>query len=126
MQARYDIDLTNPGADEVSVSATLTRAHQARTEAENERTEAAGARTDKVVVGAAVAGADRQHKRHRTNPVTTPRSGVSSWRKASEVTATVKRSIPDSWRTNTKVPRQPPPLARTPTSQGIQDGQAGW
>lgn len=60
VQARYGIDVNNPGADEASVSAALTRAQQARTEAENERTKAAAARTDEVVAGAAVAGANRQ------------------------------------------------------------------
>ncbi|MDE8669943.1 hypothetical protein PY310_15280 [Pseudarthrobacter sp. H3Y2-7] len=63
VQARYGIDVNNTGADEASVSAALTRAQQARTETDNERTKAAAAaRTDEAVVGAAVAGANRQDK----------------------------------------------------------------
>jgi hypothetical protein len=60
VQGRYGIDVNNTGADEASVSAALTSAQQARSEAENERTKAAAARTDEVVAGAAVAGANRQ------------------------------------------------------------------
>ncbi len=60
VKARYGIDVNNTGADEASVSAALTRAQQARTEAENEKAKAAAARTDEVVAGAAVAGANRQ------------------------------------------------------------------
>ncbi|MDQ0823707.1 hypothetical protein QFZ69_004653 [Arthrobacter sp. V1I7] len=60
VQARYGIDVNNTGADERSVSEALTRAQQARHEAENERTKASAARTDEVVVGAAVAGANTQ------------------------------------------------------------------
>jgi hypothetical protein len=60
VQARYAIDVNNTGPDEASVSAALTRAQEARVEAENERTKASGARTDEVVAGAAVAGANRQ------------------------------------------------------------------
>jgi hypothetical protein len=62
VQARYGIDVNNTGADEASVSAALTRAQRARTEAENERAKAAVARTDEVVAGAAVAGANSQDK----------------------------------------------------------------
>ncbi|MFF1253711.1 hypothetical protein ACFVYC_14605 [Pseudarthrobacter sp. NPDC058329] len=62
VQARYGIDVNNPGADEASVSAALTRVQQARTEAENEKANAAAARTDEVVAGAAVTGANRQDK----------------------------------------------------------------
>jgi len=62
MQARYGIDVNNTGADEASVSAALTRAQEARVEAENERTKTSAARTDEVVFGAAVAGANRQDK----------------------------------------------------------------
>jgi hypothetical protein len=60
VQARYGIDVQNTGADEASVFAALTRAQQARHEAENERTKASAARTDDAVAGAAVAGANRQ------------------------------------------------------------------
>jgi hypothetical protein len=66
VQARYGIDVNNTGADEASVSAALTRSQQARTEAESERTKAAGARTDEAVVGAAVAGANRQDQAAQT------------------------------------------------------------
>ncbi|NSX38647.1 hypothetical protein HTS88_19895 [Pseudarthrobacter oxydans] len=62
VQARYGIDVNNPGADEASVSAALTRTQQARTDAENERTKASAARTDEAVAGVAVAGANRQDK----------------------------------------------------------------
>ena len=62
VQARYGIDVNNPGADEASVSAALSRAQQARTDAENERTKASAARTDEAVAGVAVAGANRQDK----------------------------------------------------------------
>lgn len=62
VQARYGIDVNNTGADEASVSAALTRAQEARIEAENERTKTSGARTDEVVVGAAMAGANSQDK----------------------------------------------------------------
>jgi colicin import membrane protein len=60
VQARYGIDVNNTGADEASVSAALTRAQQARTEAENDRAKASAARTDEAVAGAAVAGANSQ------------------------------------------------------------------
>jgi colicin import membrane protein len=60
VQARYGIDLNNTGADEASVSAALTRAQQARSEAETERTKASAARSDEIVAGATVAGANRQ------------------------------------------------------------------
>ncbi|WP_028272842.1 hypothetical protein [Arthrobacter sp. UNC362MFTsu5.1] len=62
VHARYGIDVNNTGADEASVSAALTRAQQARTEAESELTKAAAARTDEVVTGTVVAGANRQDK----------------------------------------------------------------
>ncbi|KUM37450.1 hypothetical protein [Arthrobacter sp. EPSL27] len=60
VQARYGIDVNNTGAEEASVSAALTRAQQARSEAENERTKASAARTDEAVAAVAVAGANRQ------------------------------------------------------------------
>nr|AKG47377.1 hypothetical protein [Arthrobacter sp. 68b] len=66
VHARYGIDVNNTGADEASVSAALTRAQQARAEAENERAKAAAARTDEAVVGAAVAGANGQDKATQT------------------------------------------------------------
>jgi colicin import membrane protein len=60
VQTRYGIDVDNTGADEASVSEALARAQQTRSEADSERTQATAARTDEVVVGAAVAGANRQ------------------------------------------------------------------
>jgi colicin import membrane protein len=60
VKVRHGIYVNNTGADEASVSAALTRAQQVRAEAENERTKASGARTDEVVVGATVAGANKQ------------------------------------------------------------------
>ncbi|CAN7546800.1 hypothetical protein LJR013_003908 [Pseudarthrobacter oxydans] len=60
VQARYGIDVNNPGADEGSVSEALIRAQQARSEGETERNKAAAARSDEVVVSSAVAGANRQ------------------------------------------------------------------
>jgi colicin import membrane protein len=60
VQSRYGIDVNNTGADEASVSEALARAQQARSEAESERTKATAARTDEVVVGTAVASANRQ------------------------------------------------------------------
>ncbi|WP_211882925.1 hypothetical protein [Pseudarthrobacter albicanus] len=60
IQASYGIDVNNTGADEASVSAALTRAQQARAEADNERTKATAARTDEAMAVAAVEGANRQ------------------------------------------------------------------
>lgn len=60
VQTRYGIDVDNTGADEASVSAALTRAQQARAEAETERTKAAAARADEVIASVAVEGANRQ------------------------------------------------------------------
>jgi colicin import membrane protein len=60
VQARYGINVNNTGANEASVSEALARAQQARAEPDSERTKASAARTDEVVVGAAVAGANRQ------------------------------------------------------------------
>jgi hypothetical protein len=60
VQTRYGIDVNNTGADEASVSEALARAQQTRSEADSERTKATAARTDEVVVGAGVAGANRQ------------------------------------------------------------------
>lgn len=68
VQNRNGIDVNNPGADEASVSDALTRAQQARSEAESERTKASAARTDEVVVGAAVAGANRQDRAEKSEP----------------------------------------------------------
>ncbi|WP_427019455.1 hypothetical protein ACQCSX_22680 (plasmid) [Pseudarthrobacter sp. P1] len=62
LQSRYGIDVNNTGADEASVSEALTRAQQARSEAESERTKASAARTDEVVAGAAVGGANRKDR----------------------------------------------------------------
>ncbi|NUU33392.1 hypothetical protein [Arthrobacter sp. C9C5] len=68
VQSRYGIDVDNTGGDEASVSAALSRAQQARSEAVTERTKATGARTDEVVAGAAVAGANRQDRAVRSEP----------------------------------------------------------
>jgi hypothetical protein len=69
VQSRYGIDVNNTGADEASVSAALARAQQARLETETERTKASAARTDEVVAGAAIAGANRQDRADRSDPV---------------------------------------------------------
>lgn len=66
VQSRYSIDVNNTGADEASVSETLGRAQQARSEAESERTNGAAARTDEVMAGAAVVGANRQDRADRS------------------------------------------------------------
>jgi colicin import membrane protein len=68
VQRRYGIDVDNTGADEASVSAALSRAQQARGQAEAERTKAAAARTDEAVAGAAVAGGSRQDRADRSEP----------------------------------------------------------
>ncbi|MEC5192679.1 MULTISPECIES: hypothetical protein [unclassified Arthrobacter] len=68
VQSRYGIDVNSTGADEASVSEALALAQQARSEAENERTKASAARTDEVVIGAAVAGANRQDREDRSEP----------------------------------------------------------
>jgi hypothetical protein len=68
VESRYGIDVNNTGADEASVSAALSRAQQARSEAESERTKAAAARIDEAVAGAAVAGANRQDRADRSEP----------------------------------------------------------
>jgi colicin import membrane protein len=60
VQARYGIDVNDIGADEASVSAALSRAQQARLEADNERAKASAERTDEAVTVAAVAAANRQ------------------------------------------------------------------
>lgn len=68
VQSRYGIDVNNTGADDASVSEALARAQQTRPEVEGERTKGAIARTDEVVVGAAVAGANRQDRADRSEP----------------------------------------------------------
>jgi hypothetical protein len=68
VEARYGIDVNNTGADEASVSAALTRAQQARDEADNERTKASAAHTDEMVAGAAVAGANRRDREAKGEP----------------------------------------------------------
>jgi hypothetical protein len=51
-----------------TLSEALARAQQARSEAESERTKSSSARTYDVVVGAAVAGANRQDRENRSEP----------------------------------------------------------
>jgi colicin import membrane protein len=62
VQARYGIDVNNTGADELAVSAALHHAQQARVEVDFERTKSSAARTEEAVVGAAMAGANRQDR----------------------------------------------------------------
>jgi hypothetical protein len=60
VQARYGIDVNNTGADEASISAALTQAQHASSEAETDRAKASVARTDEVVAEAAMASANRE------------------------------------------------------------------
>jgi hypothetical protein len=89
----------NTGADEPAVSEALTRAQQARSQAETERTKASAARTDEVLAGAAVAGANRQDRATQTA------QGEPAWDSAErgqqlargwKARETVKRSTPGS------------------------------
>jgi hypothetical protein len=84
VQARHGIEVNNLGADERSVSEALTRAQQARSQAETESTKTSAARTDEAVAGAAVAGANRQDRAAQTaraGPHGTPLNDAAAGRK---------------------------------------------
>ncbi|WP_024476720.1 hypothetical protein [Arthrobacter sp. CAL618] len=67
VQDRYGIDVNDSGATEQDIVSAVTRAQAARQQAENERSTAA-ARGDEVIVGAAVASANREDRTRSANP----------------------------------------------------------
>lgn len=67
VQDRYGIDVNNTGATEENISLAVARAQAARQEAEVERS-AAAAHGDEVVIGAAVASANREGRVRFTEP----------------------------------------------------------